>query len=85
MCTSTPFEEVTVGINENLFQTAVNVSLGDIRKGMRVGNNTLRTLLTEQLRGNELAEQQLTATRETNEHLTFLIRGLIASGTIPPR
>ena len=71
-----------MGVNQNLAIAAVNVALTDIRKGMGVGNTTLAELLGEQRRANELAEKQLAAAQATNEHLTYLIRGLLAAGVI---
>jgi len=78
-----------MGLNENLANAGLQGRLGDlqrrltdVQKGMGVGNDTLRALLEEQRRANDLAEQQLAATQQTNEHLTFLIRGLLAQGTI---
>lgn len=44
---------------------------------MGIANDAIRALLTEQSRANELAREQLAATRETNQHLAFLINGLI--------
>ena len=56
--------------------------LKDVQRGVGVGNDTLRAILAEQQRANDLATQMLEATRETNVHLTFLITGLLQAGTI---
>ena len=78
-----------MGLNENLANAGLQGRLGDLQRrladvqtGIGVGNDTLRALVDEQRRANNLAEQQLTATQQANEHLTFLIRGLLATGKI---
>jgi hypothetical protein len=71
-----------MGMGQDATNININMGLADLRKGMGIGNDTLRAFLVEQRRANELAEQQLAATQQTNEHLTFLIRGLLATGTI---
>lgn len=71
-----------MGINANLANAGVQGRLADMQRGMGQGNTTLLALLAEQRRANDLAEQQLAATQQTNEHLTFLIRGLLATGKI---
>lgn len=80
-----------MGINSNLATAALNTNLmsiakqlQDVRSGMGVANDAVRALLNEQLTANELAREQLAAARETNQHLTFLINGLIQAGTITP-
>jgi hypothetical protein len=80
-----------MGINQNLATAALNTALmgiqgrlADVQQGMGAGNTTLRDQLSEQQRANELAEQQLAATRETNQHLTYLISGLMRTGHLPP-
>lgn len=71
-----------MGMAQDATNINITKGLADLRKGMGVGNDTLRALLDEQRRANQLAEQQLAAVEQTNEHLTFLIRGLLANGTI---
>ena len=81
-----------MGLTDNLANAGLQGRLGDVQRrladvqnGMGQGNATLLALLEEQRRANDLAEQQGAATLQTNEHLTFLIRGLIAAGIINHR
>jgi hypothetical protein len=78
-----------MGLTDNLANAGLQGRLGDLQRrltdvqtGMGIGNGNLRALLEEQRRANDLAEQQLAATQQTNEHLTFLIRGFLAAGSI---